>query len=419
MPLLHKCNVTNLAINDDSSEVFACVVVPTRYGRQHPTFTAKIKDLKSGKELTHHRSYASRTPCMINYTPVGLFFKGKLSEYGELDLDFDDEDNIRHMGRFIEYTQYEIVESQSSSAYDPKKAKELFEKEDYHGAWQIIIESLRMAFYDEHVFMKGQCNEMLPVSLSYIRKDAFDKMMSEEVQKRIYSEFFRQQGDILLKERQSKAKDILEFTKQREHKFTITPCELRGAMNDTHHYFRDNDELKLFSGRHRDTLCDHVLGDILNDIEWKDYTDNEVNDKIMIDVLQDAMLLEYVISFFDYMQIEFSQANIVSIEDYQNYYTNKYLEFITPIYEQEQDTHREGYDSLIDQVTNFYEFKQNIYASYVEGGALEKLVEEFGPIDEYLLKETDSNTVIFYDTITERYDAMEDHVFMTYYKEKV
>jgi hypothetical protein len=96
------------------------------------------------------------------------------------------------------------------------------------------------------------------------------------------------------------------------------------------------DKLKLFGHYHRETITSYILGDELDKLMFTKDIDKEVERTECIQIIKDMLFMEYIISCFEYLQIEFRRANTISMEDYGNYYTYKYLQFITPLHEEQQ-----------------------------------------------------------------------------------
>ena len=70
MPLLTKCNVTNMSFPSctaDNNDAFAIIIAPTRLPKKHPTFKSIIKDIESGKEYETYSAYNRHSTSMVDY----------------------------------------------------------------------------------------------------------------------------------------------------------------------------------------------------------------------------------------------------------------------------------------------------------------------------------------------------------------
>lgn len=418
MPLLTKCNVTNMTFPSctaDNNEAFAIIIAPTRLPKKHPTFKSIIKDIESGKEYETYSSYNNHSTSMVDYAPIGIFFKGFLTEYGELEVNFDTEENIRALKLIIYNTMYQL-ENNSTRLYDPVETKKYFDEGKYQLAWANVAEALRF-FNEEKIFIKSYWNDFLPITMSLVRGDAFEKMMSNKFMEDVYDSCYSNCGHGLLYDRIEKAEDLFDSIKSNLSKvdFGSVAHSLKRGIN---HSLLD-DKLKLFGHYHRETITSYVLGDELDKLMFNKELDKETERAECIQIIKDMLFLEYIISCFEYLQIEFRRANTISMEDYENYYTYKYLQFITPLHEEQKSLNPncDGYEILVDRIAVFSKETASIWATYVEDGDIEELEKLFGPIDDYLLKNTNSNSVVYYDKIWENYNVIEDHEFMKRFKE--
>lgn len=421
MPLLAKCNVTNMSFPSctaDNNQAFVSIIVPTRRPIKHPTFKSILTDLKTGKEHEHYSCYNPRSSSMIDYSPIGIFFRGTLTEYGELELDFENKDNIRALELFVNNTMYSL-ESNSIRAYDPQNTKELFDEGNYKQAWNNISASLRF-YEEENIFIKTYM-EFLPVTMSLIRGDAFEKMMSENFMREVMETFYYTSSEniegMLLEERINMAENIYDsIDKKLENSAYRSVADKIKRKINNHNL---DDDVNVFGRFQRDTITDYIFGAELDKLMFNEmkYKANEKD--ACVQIIKEMIFKEYIISCFEYLQIEFRRANTVSIEDYCNDFTYRHLQFITPLHEEQQsmNAHDDGYPSLIKKVAIFSKSAECIHATYIKGGDIESLEKLFGKIDPELLKNNDYNSVIYYDTICECYEVIKDNEFMKKYKE--
>lgn len=420
MPLLTKCNVTNMSFPSctaDNNDAFAIIIAPTRLPKKHPSFKSIIKDIESGKEYETYSAYNRHSTSMVDYAPIGIFFKGFLSEYGELEVDFDTDENIRALKLIIYNTMYQL-ENDSTRLYDPVVTKKYFDEGKYQLAWSNVAEALRF-FNEEKIFIKSYLGDFIPITMSLVRGDAFEKMMSNDFMEDVYDSYYHSScgNGLLLEERMDKAEELFESAKSNLSKGDFGSVAHALKRGIAHSMLED--KLKLFGHYHRETITSYILGDELDKLMFTKDIDKEVERTECIQIIKDMLFMEYIISCFEYLQIEFRRANTISMEDYGNYYTYKYLQFITPLHEEQQalNPNDDGYETLVDRVAIFSRETASIYGTYVEGGDIRSLERLFGEIDESLLENTDCNSVIYYDKIWEHYGVMEDHEFMKRYKE--
>lgn len=408
MPLLAKCNITNMSFpgcTSDNNGVFVSVIVPTRHPKQHPMFQKTLKDLKTGKELNIFATYNSRIACMNEYSPTGIYFTGKLSEYGEVILDIEDENNIRNLGRFVELTQYEYNDGMHE--YQASNAYKLYTLGEYSACWS-LISSVMKYFDHDSIFMDSNFGP-LPIAFSLIRKDALDKMLSETFQKRVFKYQYRF-NNLSLDERMDKSHDVFQNLKSKKRKYDM-PFDYigRGISRDNDYLDESNN---VFSNNVRNIITDLAFNRILFKIEYEKEED-------LILLIKDIIFTDYIVSCFEMLQTEFRRANTVSMEDYLNDDTYKAFKFNESLYEQDQlsQENYDGYEFLIDEIAEFTSNETRYYASYFDSDeSIEKMVERFGEIPEDLTNEHDSNGVLVYDCLLKKYSILEDHDLVENYK---
>lgn len=418
MPLLTKCNVTNMTFpsdcisDEERTRVFVSILIPSRHPRNHPTFKRNVKCLITGKETVRYEPYPSRCTALIDYAPAGIFFSGNISEYGEITLDFTDERTIYNLGLLVYSTQFQIENVYNSRVhYYPDQALEMYKNSQYSDCWNMISECLRF-FHEENVLIQATYGPV-PIAMSLIRGDAFDKMMSPEHQKEVFSNHWYSRDEsvkqLTLADRMDLAKKIVSCAKEtcREHD-TVANHLARIIEEPSYHL---PDHLNVFGCNIKEVKDRSILGNVL--------MVNFLNDNLseLTELVEQMIQTEYLISCFEGLEIEFRRANTVSNEDYVNYSTYQSFKFIQPLIEQDQLEYDndEGYPCLINGIAGFANLENRYWATYFDVDKnVEKMIAMFGEYGDHIDEEDcDCNSVLVFDRKDQKYFIIEDHELMT------
>lgn len=410
MSLLTKCDVSNMTI-PDHGKVIAIPLISTQERRVHPHFKKTIKNLSNGVTVDIYSTYnGDNNTAFQNYKPTGVIFEGTLTEYGKFELDMTDE-NIRMLGIFIKCTQYEIINEEypNRDAYEASEALKEYENGNYAKAWELV----NISTYDDNIYTNTLYG-ITPVHFTYIREDVYRKMFSKSLMVDVFDTiYWGEAHNLTLDEAYEKVPSIVKSMKEKMNEYDFMPFTIQRLIDHPSIYLESHQ--CVFGRASKNLVVDSM---ILKAIDIQTSKKDDIPDDYVIQALKDIILVEYIVNCYIYLQISFDRANYVSVEDYLNFYTYRANQFINEIHEDNQikENSFDGYDDLIEKVSEFRSNKHVCDATYVHGGAVEQLEEKYGTIPSYLkdiITEQNCDDVLVFDLEKGEYSIHEDHDFMS------